>query len=277
MTVGQILDRTFRLYKQNFARFLAIVAIIHVPCNLLMTLFALFFSPQFGPGRSAPPTNEELVGIFAASIMFLVVAVVFAIIAAQLSQGALTSSVSGSYLGNDVTVGQAYRRAWPRLISLIAAAVLVSLAVGIGSLLCIVPGVILALWFALTIPVIIVEGKPAVRAMSRSRQLVSGNLGRTFGLGLVMFLIAAVISSTLSVLGLGASMLVPQSNLMARQIIQQVFQLVGGVIVGPLAPIAYILLYYDLRIRKEAFDLAMLAQSMGSPEATDEVPTQSPL
>jgi hypothetical protein len=54
--------------------------------------------------------------------------------------------------------------------------------------------------------------------------------------------------------------------------IQQVLNL----LVAPFSSIAWILLYYDLRIRKEGFDLEVLAKSMSAPGASCPAAEKSP-
>jgi hypothetical protein len=64
---------------------------------------------------------------------------------------------------------------------------------------------------------------------------------------------------------------VPGSNATAAVVIPQVFAIAAEVLVMPIGAASSILLYYDLRIRKEGFDLEMLAQSLGlETGATDE-------
>ena len=48
MSFGQIIDRTFSLYKQKFARFFTIVAVVQVPAFLLMFAIAFFFGMHAG-------------------------------------------------------------------------------------------------------------------------------------------------------------------------------------------------------------------------------------
>ena len=54
------------------------------------------------------------------------------------------------------------------------------------------------------------------------------------------------------------------NNIMIMTFVNQLFSLAGQILIVPIGAIAYILLYYDLRIRKEGFDLQMLANSIGS-------------
>jgi hypothetical protein len=160
-------------------------------------------------------------------------------------------------------VGETYRFVLPRLGTLIWAGILTVLVIYLGLILCIVPGIIFACWFWLTTPAVVVENLKATKAMSRSKALVSGNLGKVFVIGFVVFCIALVVNwacGTISgLLSAGAA----QENRLLALIIQQVVALVGQVLVAPIGAAACILFYYDMRIRKEAFDLEMLANSMG--------------
>ena len=245
MTVGGILDRTFFLYRNNIVRFLAIVAIVQVPLALLQ----LVMQKAILDGGSAMAMSL--------SVAFI------AMFANQLSQGALVKSVSESYLGNSVTVGDAYGFVLPKILTLVVAALLVALAIIGGMILLIIPGIIFALWFSLTTQIVVVEGVKATKAMGRSKDLVKGCLGKVFAVAIVTFLITGVINFGCQKLG---AMLVEQfeveTTMGALTIIQLVI-LVGAVLTAPISASAFILLYYDMRIRKEGFDLEMLAQSFG--------------
>lgn len=270
MTVGGILDRTFRLYRENVLRYIAIVAVIEIPIGLvLMVASALFYSSilparmgEEGPAR--PNVAMMLTG--SAALMF---AALLSIIGQHLANAALIRSVSESYLGGDATVGQAYRFILPRIGWILLAALLISVAMGVGLVLCVVPGVLLALFFALTIPAIVTENLNTFDGMKRSWSLVSGNLGKVFLVGLILFLINFVIGALFGTVGGLVGGFALRDNPVAAQVLQQTINIIPQILTMPIAAAAWILLYYDLRIRKEGFDLEMLAQSLGQGGATD--------
>lgn len=291
MSIGGILDRTFRLYKNNFVRFITIVAIIQVPISLLMLVSTSFMQrgvsvkPAAGyeDFRNDETSNmEEMTGeeeesgvdgmgwegpnpvVVALSAIGFVIGVIAAILGNMLCQGALTKSVSEFYLGHEITVGQAYKFVLPKLLTLVAAGFLVGLIVWLGIIMCVVPGVIFGLWFALTTPSIIVENLRATKGMSRSKALASGNLGKIFCVGFLVILITWAISIPLSWAGVIIGGLLFAENYLLFSFINQLFSLVGQILAIPIGAAAFILLYYDLRIRKEGFDLQMLAQAMSS-------------
>jgi len=280
MSIGRILDQTFKVYKDNFIRFITIVAIIQIPVSLLVITSNSLLQGSIAsrqraaserPGQSETNggnTDYEQTGQGEAepSVMFLgfigiAIGGVLSILGQVLCNGALTKSVSETYLGNEITVGEAYKFILPKFLTLIGAGILIILAVYAGFILLIVPGIIFGLWFLLTTPAIIVENLKATSGMSRSKALAKGNLGKIFS---VAFLIG-VISLVINIPFLIAAGLVPRmlftQNMYLSAFVNQLFSVAGSIMVAPIGSIAYILLYYDLRIRKEGFDLQMLANS----------------
>ncbi len=267
MSVGQIIDRAFRLYRGNFVRFITVIAIVEVPLMLLGVFLQRIIQSHAGVGST-----------LLAGIAVLVVSV----IANALGQGALVKTISESYLGNSVSVEETYRFVLPKMVTLIGASFLVGLVVLVGFVLLIVPGVIFSLQLAMTTLAVVLEDKGATAAMGRSKFLASGNLGKVFLVFLVVWIIGAIVGFIFgfigahiappTVYGLGSSVAIVPS------LIQQLFNLVGTVLVAPISAAALILLYYDLRIRKEGFDLEMLARDLGRPATAgaDQAPPMPP-
>jgi ABC-type Fe3+ transport system permease subunit len=107
--------------------------------------------------------------------------------------------------------------------------------------------------------------------MSRSKALASGNLGKIFGTLLVVGIIGVIVGAVFRAIGglLGAMVF---SSPMPSLLVNSVFQVLGQTIAAPLSAVALVLLYFDLRIRKEGFDLEMMAQNLATPEPTLHVP-----
>jgi len=281
MSVGGILDKTFTLYRRNFLRFITIVAIIQVPISLLSLTWAVTLRRGVAtttrtPAAASTPSGVHTERLFeyrasnadAGTWILLtggyVVMLFTTIVGNALCQGTLTRSVSEAYLGNEITVGQTYQSVLPKLLTLIGASLLVGLVTGLGFLLLVVPGVIFALWFFVTTPSIVVENHGVTAGMSRSKALISGNLGKAFAVGFLVTVIGMVITVPFHMAASFASMILFRTSPMLVMFVNQFAALVGGVLASPIAAAAAILLYYDLRIRKEGFDLQMLAQTMAS-------------
>ncbi len=271
MSVGQILDRTFVLYKNNFARFIAIIAIVQVPLNLLMIGVTTILLPQL-----IVSAESGISDMFLPSMLGLLLVLLLAAVAQQLSIGALAKCVSESYLGNEATVGQVYRFVWPKLWRLFGASLLVALIVMAGSLLLLIPGIIFHVWYVLTSQTIVIEDRGATEGMARSKSLVAGNFWKVLGLVVVVFLITWIVSYVFNYAGGLISQWTGVKDPLLLILIAQPFALIGQVLAAPIGAAAMILLYYDLRIRKEGFDLEMLARSMGSEMSIPDIPPIRP-
>ena len=205
MTVSEILDTTFRLYRERFVTFLLIALIVYVPYSLLATLLvpaqtaAASSAPgtgtPFGPGhvnprfaqpgaRGAPEVNLAPLLIGMAGLF------IFAVIFLPLCAAALTLNISAAYLGKELSAGESYQRAAPRLAGLIGTQILAGIIVLLGFCLFIVPGIIFSLWFYVLVPVVVLEGVagthsagPVARTDARQpRQGISGGIiGRDCG------------------------------------------------------------------------------------------------
>jgi hypothetical protein len=116
-----------------------------------------------------------------------------------------------------------------------------------GLLLLIVPGIYLMLCYSLAWPVMVIERQFGMRGLRRSRELTRGSLLRIVGLGLVVFIFVGVVGSGIQLL-LGFLPLV-------GTLVSGVVQAIGATFQSAFL----VLLYFDVRCRKEAFDLEHLA------------------
>lgn len=273
MGIGDILDTTFRLYRQRFVTFLLIALVVYVPFALVQTLLQSSISqpsPQeiqqqfrigsnpYGPNmRQHPPTVPQINWtIYAVSMLgtFL-----FLFVFVPLCHAAMIHNISASYLGESLSAAESYGRATPRLLGLLGSQILAGLIVVLGLLMLIVPGIIFAFWFYVVAPVVVLEGISGTSALGRSRELMRGNIGKAFLLGLVLAILGGIIGAILGAI----NGFIPWPH----PAIATFFQTLIQAVVLPIQTAAVILFYYDLRIRKEAFDLQKLSESLGRPAA----------
>jgi hypothetical protein len=254
MTTGVLLDRAFRLYTANFALMLGIVAAAYVPFYLIMLVI------ESSIGGNLPMPERGL----SALIFQLVFMILWASIAFPIASGATTFAISERYLGNEVSIGAALRRGlshfWPLSIAQITA----TIRVMFGFLLLVVPGILWMLSYFLIVPVILVEGQKALPSLRRSRELMKGYRGKAFCILLVVNLLQVVLMGGV---GLISGMFF-SSETGSGSILSSAVNNLLSIFFTPLGIIAAILLYYDMRIRKEGFDLEMLSRAL----AIDEQP-----
>jgi len=236
-----VLDASFAIYRSRFATLL----LIAVVCRVIPILLAVYFAVT-------EPTDLLIVARLGASLLSLVVVAI--------GVGASTFVVSDAYLGRETTAQSAFARALPRIWNLIGISILTSLAVGVGLLMLIVPGLILLAGLLLSPVVAVIESTPSVsEAINRSWQLSRGYKGKLLLTMLVAFLLLLVPSITLGAVGgVAAGVSADQPVGLAFFVISLVLQ----VFVYPFVYVVQTVLYYDLRVRKEGFDLEVLAAAM---------------
>src|SRR5262249_19359283 len=146
LTLGELLDRVFFLYRKYFLVFVGIIAFPY----LALLAFQLI-GVVLKPGRS--------LGAQGISVMWTVLTAVVVRGVPAISQGATVIAVSHVHLGRPVSISEAFAGMKGRALSLALIMIGLGVGIGIGFVLLIVPGIILALMWALTIPVAVLEDK----------------------------------------------------------------------------------------------------------------------
>jgi len=257
MTLGEVLDRTFKLYKSNFLLFAGITAwpfLVLLVINIGIAGSGLGARPAAG---SVPPSGmlpSMIVGGITFGLLYL-----FLLGAAQ---AATVFAVSDLYLGRPTGLRDCYKRVGAKAVRVILILLLTGLIVAVGCLLLIIPGIILLCRTAISVPASMLEDSKSIRSIERSMELTKGYAGQMF----VIFLMVWVMSWLVA-----AIFQVPFAFLVTAQhtvsfgtlVLQHLSGFVSQVLVGPIGTIAFSLMYYNLRVRKEAFDIQHLMASLG--------------
>jgi hypothetical protein len=169
-------------------------------------------------------------------------AAVISLIAFFWLQGALVKAVDDVRDGRaDLSLGETFAQARAQLSSVAVAAILAGLGIVLGLILLIVPGLVLMTWWAVIIPVVVLENRSAGEAFTRSRELVRGHGWGVFGVIVLMVLLLIGFSLVLNLL------LSP----LADWLQSFVSQIVSGTLTAPFVAIVLTLLYFRLRQAKE--------------------------
>jgi hypothetical protein len=241
------------------------------------------FSSRASSAQAVP--LSALGPVFTAEVTILAISLAYFVLLLPLAQGAVIRVVSDEYLDRPTGVGPALSTVWNRIRGLIGY-VLLELGIWIGPLVCATlltllvalsgsgaaTGVFLLLlvaWlvfflftyirFCLGIQAVVLERLSPVAALRRSTRLTQGSFWRI----VLFYLVIGVVSAILSeILGAIPGLVVSGAPIGTRAVIEV---LAGGVVqifTSPFILILLTLVYYDIRIRREAFDIEMLAQSV---------------
>jgi hypothetical protein len=178
-------------------------------------------------------------------------------------QGAYAEAVRDVRDGRqDLSMGDTFRRVQPRLPALIVAGIIAGIAIFIGFLLLIVPGLFLLTIWCLIVPAIVIEGKSAGESFGRSRELVRGNGWNVFGVIVITVAIAIVAGI---ILGL-ATFWLPDG---IESFVQNV---VSNTIVAPFVAVAWNLMYWALSKPIEGVGTQTVGAAPPQPPAQYEPP-----
>jgi len=282
MSTGMVLDRSFRLYLENFTLMIALSAILNIP---LLVINLVFNASNINPATLNSATIVTvLIGVILSVLALLIIG--------PLITGATAMAISETYLGNMTTAGAVLSAGWRKAWTLLKTQLVVGLMFGglifaagivlivivlvltligipqiavltlyvIGFLAAFVCLALIFLSYSLIAPVIMIEGSANGREIrQRSWGLVKGHRGKVFVVFLVIVAIQVLVQIGVAVVGTFA--FGPGNGSAVLSILENVVSL----LLTPISAIAVTLLYYDFRIRKEGFDLEILSQSIGGP------------
>lgn len=277
--IGDVVDRVFAMYRARPVLFLVVSAIPYLILAIMLAVlgvaFAGSFAAAFDGTGSAPDLDPELI---APAITFGLAFVVIAIVVFSVQSAALVHAASERYHGRETTIGASLRvglRASLRLIVagvlvflgliLLPAAIFIAAALTRQAIVLVIAGLVsvFLFFFLITswmlVPVIAtIEGAGPVQSLVRSWRLTNGSRWRVLGLLALLVVLQGVISALFGFVFLSAFVADP----LVRTVVQQAANLVASVAWAPVQWGTFTVLYYDTRVRREAYDLSLAAEAL---------------
>jgi hypothetical protein len=297
LSAGQLLDQAIRLYRRDFVRLIGIVAVVQIPVAAIqIATSTLTLGSMTNYLRSITPQMLEQ-GLWARFIGVFFGVILLSFLSYFLTQivgmAALSRGIADRLLGQPAGILETYRKIiplWKRLVALFFLLLLVDLGLLIWLLVpCIgwLTGPSMLMFFGLAItpliaPVLVLEDKEARQAIRRAWELVRRRFWWVCGFVLIFYVFNRVIVlgptflaeiGLLALIGrLGSQALGPILNTIVSSVIQMLFSL----IYLPLEITAICLMYLDLRVRTEGFDLEIQASQTsisaeGAPGGTVDI------
>jgi len=287
LSLGEILDRTFTLYRKRFWLFAGLAVV-----SASVVTLGSFVQMTWGLAGAKPgaPNAPQLAMI--SGLSSLIIGLI-QLVAFSVTQAATVSAVSDVYLGEETTIGKAFRTVrarwfrfilivlwqgwsavWPLVVLVTVGLVLLALPRyglrPLGVLVLVLAGfsviysVIAYMRNSLAVVASVVENLKVRRSMRRSKDLARGRLWRIFGLILLMYvlsLVAGVAQATVGFfMGLAHG---PQRAMLEGLALLTTF--VSNSLITPVGAIAFCLFYIDARVRDEGFDVETLMNRAAGP------------
>ncbi|HEY1940370.1 MAG TPA: hypothetical protein VGJ33_20755 [Candidatus Angelobacter sp.] len=316
MSAGLVLDRTFQIYRTHFVKLAGIGLPLPAVLLLLQLVFIpLGYPPPSGTAVRNPLFFwTKALEYFSAWLLVYMIAqaitgaaTVYAVSKLHLGE---TVNIAESYRKTLPRFWSVLRIAWNIFLRFVGAGLVtyiacIALVVGLVALteastggsasakgLYVTVAVILGLaplfggflWmlylyanYSLAVPACLVESIPARPALKRSRFLAKGSIRKIILIYILMFVLGLTLSTVFWLPGQFYTMFHGRSY-MFTVLLRSSGSFFAGVLAGPISTIAVALIYYDQRIRKEAFDLQRMMESMGqaSPPSPPEASLMAP-
>jgi hypothetical protein len=240
--IGEILSTAFDLYRRHWRTLLAIAAVVVVPLTLLQYLFGDWLRSR-GEVTSYQQISTATWAVGAAGLLAGLAGLLMYLVLT----GAITRAVAAEVAGEDPSLEQSYRFGFHRLGSVLLVSVLVGLATVAGFILFIIPGIWIGVRLAVSVEALVVEGRRGTQAMGRSWELVGGHWWHAFGALVVAGLLTGLVNAIITT---------PFNN--TSWFVQAIAAAIATVITLPYGVLVGVLLYLDLRARKEQLSLERL-------------------
>jgi hypothetical protein len=243
----ELVDAAVQLFRHNFRAILTVSGIGMAPYVILQPVMANLAGPD-AEVMSATAAITSLVATFVTSLWF------------SLAGAAIIAAAAQAYRGEQVDVGTAIGEVLARPVAILYGAIVKGLAVLVGAFLFLVGALYFyATYFALP-TTIIVERIPGQKGVERARELASGYRWHALKPLLLVWLLYFIFS-------IAAGMLVGGFFGAENTVIVNIFTALLTIFVYPVVSITEMLVYFDIRIRKEGYDVEVMASRL-DPQVT---------
>jgi hypothetical protein len=314
LSVSEILDGAFAAMRWNPKATLVPSAIVAAVSGVLIAVVGFYV--QRGVSASTTPQGQvtgQAPPIANATVVLLGVTVIISFFANMVLTGVLTAVIGQGVLGRKETAAGAWRATRSRVGPLIAAVLLAGLILFIGWAVAVTLSVVIAVAIAagahlvpvgvlvgvvgglaatvfavmtgirwsLTTPIVVLERAGPWASLRRSWRLVRRSAWRVFGILLLTELIIGAAGLLLrlpfSILGGVSSFANPTaSGTVTGAIVTAVGAVIAGTVTTPVLAGVIVLLYTDLRMRREGMDIALQAAIPGPGAPPPYAPPNTP-
>lgn len=299
LSVGEIIDASIKLYRRHATTLIALVAIVVVPVQILSALIAASVTPTESdvtglinqPTAGTDPIGDMLTGVFIVAVL--------GGLATVLANAVSVKAVRDGYLGEQPNVGESFAFVGRRFASLlwmvfVAGVVMSVLFAGVvfatslvgaflGSGFMIFAGFLfgfalllaLGVSWSVSIPVVLIEQERGWRALTRSQRLISGRFFPALGV-LALGLLMTFVFNLILGFATGGLLSFAGDSTLVTFLTNVISQTVSSLLVTPFLAASITILYFDLRVRKEGFDLELMASGVGAGAGPIAAPSTGP-
>jgi Membrane domain of glycerophosphoryl diester phosphodiesterase len=274
LNLGETLDASIKIVRARWKTLAMVMIVIALPLEIANVLIISSTTDVYQTGTmfatsATTKTTYSDSGAYAAG-QVAIIALTF--LSYLLGNVACYRAVADTYLGRETSARTSLSFAASRLGATLWLTILLVIGLALAFIALFLPFVWLVIAWSVALPVMLVEGRGGPGALGRSFKLVEGRWWATAGRFVVAYILVLVISGVVGA-GLGAlSGLLVSDTSTGALILERAASFLVSLVTTPFIAAVTTLVYFDLRVRKEGFDLALLAERMGGADAAGPVP-----
>lgn len=174
--------------------------------------------------------------------------------------GAIAYIIMGIYLNETISARDALSKAWSKINNILAVQITYSMAIFIGFICFIIPGIYFLFRYALCVPTAVFEDYTGFNStLERSKQLVGYNAWKVIAALISIFIITFLLYPVLAIALIVCSGLTGSFNIIDGEVLAVICKFIALVLAIPLYSIVTVVLYYDCRVVGEAYDLEVMS------------------
>jgi hypothetical protein len=279
LSAGEILDAAIKVVMRHWRTLAKAIVLFVLPLAILSTLAVAALDPDQlellpeGPTSGAELSEDDAATIGATAVNGIVMVLMLLVV-----NIACFKAVCDAWLGHTPEVGRSLRFGLRRAPAALGCSIVWGIAILLAFLALIVPGIWLTVAWSLALPVLLFERVGPFKALRRSFDLVKGRWWATLLILTVCWVLVGLLGGVVQILPSIVAEVAAPENALANGIATVIGVTMSGVILYPYYAAVLTILYFDQRVRKEGFDLQLLADGLGvarDPDAPLPAPFES--
>jgi hypothetical protein len=276
LNLGETLDASIKIVRRRWRTLALVMVVVALPIQLLDMLVIASTTDTYDVSAGGFTTDTSASSTTysdeSAYVGGQVVIQLLSLIGYVLGTVACYRIIADAYLGEEATVGDSLRFAARRAGATLWLSLLLVLGLIGAFIALILPGIWLMVAWSVAFPVMLVEGTGGVKALGRSFALVKDRWWATFGRLVVAYILVSVVTLVVTAVAIGLAVSVVDKTSFGALVLEHAANFMVSLVTTPFIAAVTTLVYFDLRVRKEGFDLALLAERMGGAAAAGPAP-----
>jgi hypothetical protein len=267
LNLGETLDASINIVRSRWRTLATVMLVIALPIQLADIIIIKLTTDVYQIGTSFTSTadtattySDEDAYVAGQTLMLAL-----SILGYLLGIVACYRAVADTYLGRETSARASLAYAGDRLAATLWLTIVLALGLLAGFLALFLPGIWLYIAWAVVYPVMLVEGIGGVAALKRSFKLVETRWWATAGRMAVTYNLVGVVTVVATLLFIAPTEWFIDDTSFGALILEHAANLVVSLVTTPFVAAVTTLVYFDLRVRKEGFDPAQLAEGQGRP------------